>query len=351
MQPNGSRKMTANGDVPPVQADGSEWLVWSKPCLSQASPKSDNCRGLMWRPDQMSSTRVDDRQSVERLVIALPLVTCVLGRSSWHSTSNLGDFSVVFAQFRFALFVIIVLALPAGLMAATDPQLVDLGKLTMILGPAVAGLALSPSRWDRGSGVRWTWILGAAAVTLLVALGSLAVAVAVGAASVQLQGAALEAIIGPMGGSALTSVLEELGWAGGGLALAIAACGRRWGVLILGAVWAAWHLVPVVLHVGLFPYLEAATPLMIAAFIASCLIYRELLTLLRERSGTWLGAAAGHAAPNILLAGLIAAGIGLSDRPQDWPFFPAPGGLVFPLFALGAVLALRWAKGGQARSA
>lgn len=258
---------------------------------------------------------------------------------------------MVLAQFRFALFVIIVLALPAGLMAAPDPQLVDLGKLTMILSPAVAGLALSPRRWDRGSGLRWPWILGAACVTLLVALGSLAVAIAVGAASFQSQGIALETILGPMGGSALTSVLEELGWAGGGLALAIAAWGRRWGVLILGLVWAVWHLIPVALHVGLFPYLEAAPPFMIAAFIASCLIYRELLTLLRERSGTWLGAAAGHAAPNILLAGLIAGGVGLSDRPGDWPFFPAPGGLVFPLFALGAVLALRWTKGGRARSA
>ena len=254
------------------------------------------------------------------------------------------------ARLRFALFVVIVLALPAGLMAASDPQLVDLGKLTMILSPAVAGLALSPRRWDRGSGVRWTWILGAAAVTLLVALGSLAVAVAAGAASKQSQGAAFEAIIGPMGGSALTSVLEELGWAGGGLALAIAACGRRWGVLILGLVWAAWHLVPVALHVGLFPYLEAAPPLMIAAFIASCLIYRELLTVLRERSGTWLGAAAGHAAPNILLAGLIAAGVGLSDRTGDWPFFPAPGGLVFPLLALGALLMLYRTKRTAAQS-
>lgn len=79
---------------------------------------------------------------------------------------------------------------------------------------------------------------------------------------------------------------------------------------------------------------------MIAAFIASCLIYRELLTLLKERSGTWLGAAAGHAAPNILLAGLLAAGVGLSERPEDWLYFPAPGGVVFPLLALAAVLVL-----------
>jgi hypothetical protein len=102
---------------------------------------------------------------------------------------------------------------------------------------------------------------------------------------------------------------------------------------------------------GSFATSIRSLPLVIAAFIASCVIYREMLTVLRERSGTWLGAAAGHAAPNILLAGLIAAGVGLSDRPDDWPLFPAPGGLVFPLFALGAVLALHWTKGGQARSA
>jgi len=79
---------------------------------------------------------------------------------------------------------------------------------------------------------------------------------------------------------------------------------------------------------------------MIAAFIVSCVIYRELLTLLRGRSDSWLGAAAGHAAPNVVLAGLLAAGTGLSDRTEDWPFFPAPGGLVFPLLALAALLVL-----------
>ena len=255
-----------------------------------------------------------------------------------------GGFSVAFARLRFVVFIIIVLGLPAGLMAATDPQLVDLGKLAMILSPAVAGLALSTKRWSRGSATSWGWISGAATITLLVTLGALSVAIAVGAASFRLEDTPLDAVMRSAGGSALTSVLEELGWAGGGLTLAIAAFGRRWGVLVLGLVWAAWHLVPVVLKVGLFPYLEAAPPLMIPAFIASCLIYRELLTVLRERSGSWLGAAAGHAAPNILLAGLLAAGVELSDRTEDWPFFPAPGGLVFPLLALVALLALRRGK-------
>lgn len=258
-----------------------------------------------------------------------------------------GNFSVIFARFRFALFVVIVLAPPAGLMATADPQLIDLGKLAMVLGPAVAGLALSPSRWDRGSFLRWRWIAGAAAVTLLVALGSLAVAIAARTVSFQPRGITIDAIFGAAGGSAATSVLEELGWAGGGLRLAVTAFGRRWGVLLLGLVWAAWHLVPAALRIGLFPYLEEAQPLMIGAFIASCLIYRELLTALRERSGAWLGAAAGHAAPNIVLAGLVAAGVGLSNRPDDWPYFPAPGGLVFPLLALGAITLLYLTKGRQ----
>lgn len=246
-------------------------------------------------------------------------------------------FHVAFARLRFALFVVTVLALPAGLMATADPQLVELGKLAMILSPAVAGLALSSQRWSRGPILSWGWVMGAGAVTLLIALGALGVAIAVGAASLQLEGASLDAIAASAGGSALTSVLEELGWAGGGLAVATAAYGRRWGVLILGLVWAAWHLIPVVLRVGLFPYLESAPPLMIASFVGSCLIYRELLTVLRERAGSWLGAAVGHAAPNVLLAALLAAGVGLSEQPEDWPFFPAPGGLVFPLFALGAL--------------
>jgi hypothetical protein len=70
-------------------------------------------------------------------------------------------------------------------------------------------------------------------------------------------------------------------------------------------------------------------------------VYRELLTQLRDRAGSWLGAAAGHAAPNILLAGLLAAGVELYPGPADWLYFPAPGGLVFPTLVLVALLMLR----------
>ncbi|TAL33117.1 MAG: CPBP family intramembrane metalloprotease [Phenylobacterium sp.] len=241
---------------------------------------------------------------------------------------------------RFAIFVAVVLALPASLMAQADPQLVELGKLAMILSPAVAGLLLN---WGVGGARgkrRWAWVAGAAGVTLAIAGGALAVAFLAGAARFSPTGVTGSALLAVVGVSTLTSVLEELGWAGGGLALAEGALGPRWGVAVLGLVWAAWHLVPVVLGVGLFPYLEQGPPGMIAAFVAACLVYRFLLTDLRRRAGTWLAAAAGHAAPNIFLAGLMAAGVGGFEA-GAWGFFPAPGGLVFPLLALAALLALR----------
>ena len=44
-------------------------------------------------------------------------------------------------------------------------------------------------------------------------------------------------------------------------------------------------------------------------------IYRELLTALREQARTWWAAVARYAAPNILLAGLMAEGLEGFDRP------------------------------------
>ncbi len=85
---------------------------------------------------------------------------------------------------------------------------------------------------------------------------------------------------------------------------------------------------------------------MIVVFVLACLAYRELLTILRERASTWLAAAAAHAAPNIVLAGLITAGLGVFDAAR-WPLFPAPGGVVF--LGLTAVAILVVSRMGQAR--
>jgi len=246
------------------------------------------------------------------------------------------------ARVRFWVFVVLVLGAPAVLMASADPRATDLGKLALILGPATFGLALNVGFGVRGRGAaNWSRVGVAAAVTVLVATGAVAVALVFGAAQFQAAATtpgsvAMVAVI-----PALTSLLEELGWAAAGVALATRAHGRRWGVLLLGLVWAAWHLVPVWFRVGLFPDLEAGPPAMIAAFVVSCLIYRELLTTLQEQAGTWLAAAAGHAAPNVLLAGLMATGLGGFGLGAGWMLFPAPGGLVFTVLALAALVALR----------
>ena len=85
-------------------------------------------------------------------------------------------------RLRFLLFCVIVLALPGGLMALDDPQVGDLGKLALILSPAVAGLALNPGLGKRTHPIKWRQVGLAALITLTIAGLALAVAVATGAA-------------------------------------------------------------------------------------------------------------------------------------------------------------------------
>lgn len=258
---------------------------------------------------------------------------------------------MVSARVKFAVFALAVLALPGGLMALDDPRIGDLGKLALILSPALAGLVLARGPGASAGPVRGWAVLQAGGVTLAVAGLALAVAFATGVAAVRQPPAALPVLAQAVGMVTLTSVLEELGWARGGVRLASAAFGRTLGVPILGLVWAAWHLIPALLAVGLFPDLEAAPPAMLAAFVAGCLVYRELLTLLQERARTWWAAAVGHAAPNMALAGVMSAGVGTFDLEAGWWWFPAPGGLAFALFALAAVLAVRRTSASASRDA
>mgnify|MGYP006337676347 CR=1 FL=1 len=80
---------------------------------------------------------------------------------------------------------------------------------------------------------------------------------------------------------------------------------------------------------------------MLAAFVLSCLVYRELLTRFAETSHSWIGAAAAHAAPNILFTGFAVQGLVFLERPEAWPLFPAPGGLLFPTLVLVAILVVQ----------
>jgi membrane protease YdiL (CAAX protease family) len=245
------------------------------------------------------------------------------------------------ARIRFLTFCLIVLVLPGTIMAAPDPRLGDLGKLVLILSPAIAGTALNLGLGHRGERTRWRWIGLAALTTLAVAGLALAASLASGASAFGGPALAPESAVAALAATTTTSILEEVGWAGGGLALALKAFGRRWGVVILGVVWAAWHLIPTFLGIGLFPELEAAPSLMHVSFVAACVAYRELLTRFVERSHSWLGAAAGHAAPNVVLTACVASGLVILTEPESWPLFPAPGGVVFAAAALLAVWVVR----------
>lgn len=239
---------------------------------------------------------------------------------------------------RFAAYAICVLIVPAALMATGRPQQVDLGRLTMILLPGPLGM-LFCAEGVRGR-PRWRWVALAPLVTLAVSACGLGVAAAAGLVQSQGHAPNLGVPLSAAGLSTLTSLLEEWGWAGAGLTLSVGALGQRWGVVALGLVWAAWHLIPVALGVGMFPDLEGGPPVRLVSFVAACVAYRALLTGLQQRAGSWLAAAMAHAAPNAVFAALMAAGIGGFHAPSAWALYPAPGGLAFLALTVVAVLLL-----------
>ena len=243
------------------------------------------------------------------------------------------------AQSRFAVFVLIVLAGPAAVILLGGPALAGPGKLVLIFGPALAGWALNRGLGDRGHRADWRGVGLAGLVTLGLSATALVAAYLGGAVALS-TAMPPSAGVAAVGGTLLTSVLEELGWAGGGLGLATAAFGRRWGVAILGVVWACWHLIPAHLNIGMFAVLATAPLVLTLSFIVCCVVFRELLTQLRERAQTWWAAAAGHAVPNMFLAGMTALGLTGLDRPHPWWLLPAPGGLVFLGLATAAAVAL-----------
>lgn len=254
--------------------------------------------------------------------------------------------SLPFAKLRFLLFCGIVLGVPAAFMAAGDPALTDLGKLALILGPALAGTVLCLSSSAARTGQRFrAWpgavAVQAALVTSSIAGLALALALLLGAAAFSGSSLAPDRVAVAIAFAALTSVLEEFGWARGGLVLAIDALGRTAGVCVLGVVWGAWHLIPTLLRSGLFPELEAAPPAMLVTLLVTCVLYRELLTRFAERSDSWLAAAAAHALPNMLFAALMGGGLVVLTNPAMWPAYPAPGGLGFAVLVLVALFVVR----------
>ena len=251
---------------------------------------------------------------------------------------------------RLCVFVAAVLGLPALAFVAVNPQTADQAgpaMLVFLLTPAIAGWALS--RGLRAVPVRRPAALGATvrlagAVTLLIALvgaaGALLGGALVGGGAVSMAGAAGAAL-----GGGLTSVVEELGWSAGGLLLARSALGPRWGVIGLGVIWAAWHLVvawfaPAAVVSGMFGREDPFQWGLIACFFVSCVVYRFVLVQLRDRANRVWPAVVGHAAPNMLFGALVGSGWAHFDPAVSWVTFPGPPGIPFLLAATAAGVAL-----------
>lgn len=241
------------------------------------------------------------------------------------------------AKLKFLAFTAFVLGVPALLMSQLEGQTRDLGKLVMITSPAIVGLLLNRGTGDRGIRPIWRGVGFAGVVSVAILVLSVGIAMLTGHTRFGGVPMAPEVLGGAMATTVLTSVLEELGWAAGGLALAIKAFGRRVGVTILGVVWACWHLVPAYFKVGLFADLEVASVTHLLTFVITCIVYRELLTQLRERAQTWWAAAVAHVVPNVIFAGLIGLGI-QGFGVEDWPLTPVPGGSIF-LVVVGLAIA------------
>ncbi len=116
------------------------------------------------------------------------------------------------ARVKFAIFIAVVLALPAALMALGDPQARDLGKLAMIISPGLTGFILNGGLGDYGMCAPWRKVTFAALVTLAVAGSALAIAICAGAVPFGRPPMEPMAAVSALAVTTLTSVLEELGW-------------------------------------------------------------------------------------------------------------------------------------------
>ena len=227
-------------------------------------------------------------------------------------------------------------------LAPVDAAAAGPAMLVFLLAPATGGFVFSrglvrpPARaWGRPALL--ATLLAASLVGIGLLTGLVGGAVAPGD-RFDLAGGAAGAATG-----VVTSTLEELGWAAGGLAIARAAFGRQLGVFVLGALWAPWHLVvarfaPADQVLAMF---GATAPLeegRILAFVVGCVAYRALLTRLQDRADAIWPAVAGHVAGNVLAGGLFGSGLLRLVPDGPWAFFPGPTGLPFLIGTLAAVV-------------
>ena len=240
---------------------------------------------------------------------------------------------------RYLAFSLLVLGAPSAAFLALRAETAEAAgpaMLVFILAPAVAALlcsrGLPPTEERPVSGAGSAIALAFAVVTAITAI-DLGLALATGAVTRGLGWSAEGALRGAASG-VITSTLEELGWAAGGTRIARATGGRDGGVLALGLVWAAWHLVvaafgPPEAVAAMFGTNQTLDQVRIGSFALGCVAFRFLLTALRDRADNLWPAAAGHVAGNLWLGMLIGGGAIHLNPTGPWAFFPGPTGLGF----------------------
>ena len=131
----------------------------------------------------------------------------------------------------------------------------------------------------------------------------------------------VQALIASVTINAGVALGEEAGWRGYLLA-ALLPLGRLPALLLVGTIWAVWHLPLILLG---YEYPGAPRGLALLAFVVFCVAAGALLSWFRLRSGSILPAAVGHGAINAwagLPVLLLAAGA------PDRPLLTAPAGLL-----------------------
>jgi membrane protease YdiL (CAAX protease family) len=276
------------------------------------------------------------------------------------------------ARRNFALFTLAVagagwvgvaLDRAAGVPLANDAAFSDGGGTTgmalFILGPAVVALLLFFFAKD-GAGPlgltlrfahRARWFAGATALYPVIAAISIGAGLAAGAATLSFapadgKPAYLAAFLAVFAVQLIKNPIEEFIFRGYGTrtAMALGLPGAATPHLLVGAVWALWHLplylvwtsaadMSLVTSLPLPLYL----PLLLAGLMAAALVYGEI----RVRTGSiWPGVAL-HSMSNAIVTPLIINGHLRFDGHTDVLFSPVPASIItMLLFGLTGMLLL-----------
>lgn len=251
---------------------------------------------------------------------------------------------------RFVVFAAIVLGVPSGLFVLLEPSSAEEAgpaMLALILLPSLAGALLA--RGLPREEVRRRSVVGgvglAVGVTAAVVALSAVTGVATGAVR-WLGTGTIGAAAGTLAASVVTSTLEELGWAAGGLRVARASLGRHAGLVALSVVWALWHPVvaafaPAETVAMMFPRGDMFEPGPLIGFFVGLWAYRLLLTELRDQSASVWPAVAAHVTGNVLLGAPLGGGYASTPPEGPWWGFPSATGVFFAVAALVATWLVR----------